>query len=297
MLSGALAGLRRPETCSNGPWVSDGESATHYCRGDFLEENAQFEDIFRVFEKGIELSGWPYCSSIWLLYLQRFVKVVQGGKRERARDLFEEALRDAPSKESLPIFILYARFEEDFGLFGRAMDVYRRVNHMQSDDLLDVWIAAACRHLGVGRARDPYEWAIGRFRGQRAVDWCGKYAGFEVRLTKFDRAHAIYAHGTEFANPEECPGFWDSFEHFEQTHGTKQTYQEMLSQKNLARAKFNTSIHIGIARAGLGGEDEDQELAYAEATRIVMEQEQKIPETIFDAGSFTVLERFKRKKK
>jgi pre-mRNA-splicing factor SYF1 len=264
----------------------------------FLEESAQFEDMFRVFEKGIELSGWPYCGSIWLMYLQKFVKFVQGGRRERARDLFEEALREAPSKESLPIFVLYARFEEDFGLFARAMDVYRRgVDCTQSDDLLDVWIAAACRHLGVGGAREPYELAIGRFRGQRAVDWCVKYAGFEARLTEFDRARAIYAHGTQFANPEECAGFWDSFERFEQTHGTRETYQEMLSQKNLARAKFNTSVHVGIARAGLGGEDEDQELADAEATRIVMEQEQKIPETIFDAGSFTVLERFQRKKK
>jgi pre-mRNA-splicing factor SYF1 len=263
----------------------------------FLAENNQPDEMFRVFERGIAMSGWPHCASLWLRYVDSFVCHYQNTKRERTRDLFEEALKDAPPTESLPLFLLYAKFEEDFGIFRRAMAIYRRAaDRSASDAVIHVWVASAVKHLGVATAREPYEYAIANFKDDRVIDWCLRYALLESRLLEFDRARAAFLHGTQFADPARFPSFWDAYERLEIDHGTRESYEEMLSQRNLAAARFNTAVYQGLANAGLAESDEEKELAEAEATRKVMEQEQKIPETIFDAGSFTVLERFQKKK-
>lgn len=40
----------------------------------FLEENQYFEESFKVYERGIELFGWPIAFELWNIYLERFVK-------------------------------------------------------------------------------------------------------------------------------------------------------------------------------------------------------------------------------
>lgn len=46
-----------------------------------------------------------------------------GSKLERARDLFETALRDAPPEKAKPLFLEYAALEEQHGLARHAMEV------------------------------------------------------------------------------------------------------------------------------------------------------------------------------
>lgn len=46
-----------------------------------------------------------------------------GAKLERARDLFETALRDAPEEKAKPLFLEYAALEEQHGLARHAMEV------------------------------------------------------------------------------------------------------------------------------------------------------------------------------
>lgn len=46
-----------------------------------------------------------------------------GSKLERARDLFETALRDAPPEKAQPLFLEYAALEEQHGLARHAMEV------------------------------------------------------------------------------------------------------------------------------------------------------------------------------
>jgi pre-mRNA-splicing factor SYF1 len=63
---------------------------------------------------------------IWLAYLKRFMQRYGGKKVERTRDLFEQAVEKAPSVEGKKLYLLYAKFEEDFGLARRAMNIYER---------------------------------------------------------------------------------------------------------------------------------------------------------------------------
>ncbi|OHT06115.1 Pre-mRNA-splicing factor SYF1 [Tritrichomonas foetus] len=265
----------------------------------FLEDSKHYDEMFRVFERGINQVGWPNCSALWLFYLHKFVSTYGGKHRERTRDLFEDALNEAPPKEAQAIFILYAKFEEDFGMMRRAMEIYRRASDIcKSDEVIHVWVAAACRLYGVAKAREVYEYAVSQFAGdRRCSEWCLRYAALETKLTEYERARTIYIHGGQFAEPDTFAHYWDEYEEFEKKHGTKQTYKEMLSQKNVAVARFNRTIHVGLAQEGKGivSKDEDEELNDVEATREVLNAEVKIPETIYDGGSFTAIERFAKR--
>jgi len=93
---------------------------------NFLEENEYWEESFKVYERGVELFTYPIAFEIWNTYLSKFVKRYGGNKIERARDLFEQALKDCPEKFVKPIFLMYAALEEEHGLAKRAMGVLER---------------------------------------------------------------------------------------------------------------------------------------------------------------------------
>lgn len=85
-----------------------------------LEEHKRFEEAFRVYEKGIAVFTYPHVAPIWLCYLRKFVSRNAGRKLERTRDLFEQACRTAPKEHSRKLYLLYAKFEETYGL-GKSM--------------------------------------------------------------------------------------------------------------------------------------------------------------------------------
>jgi pre-mRNA-splicing factor SYF1 len=59
---------------------------------------------------------------------------VKGGEKlERARDLFEQALEKCPEKSCKPIFLMYAKLEEEYGLARRAMNIYDRATQVVAD--------------------------------------------------------------------------------------------------------------------------------------------------------------------
>lgn len=58
---------------------------------------------------------------------------------ERARDLFEQALEKCPAKSCKPIFLMYAKLEEEHGLAKRAMSIYERATQVvNNEDKFDV---------------------------------------------------------------------------------------------------------------------------------------------------------------
>lgn len=255
--------------------------------GHFLEHGEHTDEMFRVYERGIAALGWPNCIRLWLRYLHKFVETYRHTKRERTRDLFEEALKDAPVTHAVPLFILYAKFEEDYGIYEKAMAIYERGFELTgSDDLLNVWLVSASRLFGVTRARSVYERAIASHQGATLIQWCCRYAALETKLMEFDRARCVFAHGAQAADPEKFPLFWTEYEKFELTHGTKETYAEMLALKNVVSAHFSQA-HVMFEPSRVNEPlSEAQELADVEAARQVMVQEQQIPETIFDVDRF-----------
>lgn len=214
---------------------------------NYLEEKSYFEDSFKVYERGLELFKYPIAFEIWNIYLTKFIKRYGGSKLERARDLFEQAIEHCPAKYAKPIFLLYGKLEEDYGLAKHAMRIYDRATRAVGDkdrfDMFMFYIAKATSAFGVTSTREIYERAIEVLPDQKAKDMCLKYAEMERKLGEVDRARAIYGHASQFCDPKANPSFWQMWHDFEVQHGNEDTFKEMLRIKRSVQAQFNTEIN------------------------------------------------------
>lgn len=83
-----------------------------------------FEESFKVFERAVLLFSWPNSYEIWLTYISTIIQVFGGSKLERVRHVFKQCLSDCPYDKKKLFFLMYADFEENFGLTSRAMEIY-----------------------------------------------------------------------------------------------------------------------------------------------------------------------------
>ncbi|KAJ7168173.1 hypothetical protein C8R43DRAFT_1094750 [Mycena crocata] len=210
----------------------------------FLEENKYFEDSFKVYERGVELFTFPVSFEIWNIYLSKFVKRYGGSKLERARDLFEQALEKCPPKSSKPLFLMYAKLEEDFGLAKRSMSIFDRATQLVSDEdkfeMFTIYIAKATANYGLPATRPIYERALEVLPDRQTAEMCLRFAALERKLGEIDRARAIYAHASQFCDPRVNPQFWSEWNTFEIETGSEDTFREMLRIKRSVQAQFNT---------------------------------------------------------
>ena len=175
--------------------VSTPAIVLNYAR--MLDDAGYHEASFGAYERGVALFRWPHVRELWSAYLGAFVARFGGAKLERARDLFEQALDGCPPEETGPIFLLYAKLEEDHGLVRNAMSVYDRaastVTLEQRYALFNMYIAKAAEYFGVTKTRDIYEQAINALPQDRSTEMCQRYANLERKLGEVDRARAIYS--------------------------------------------------------------------------------------------------------
>ena len=70
----------------------------------------------------------------------------------------------APPDEKKPLYLQWAKLEEDYGLAKRAMNVYdeavRAVPNSEKMDMYEIYIARAAELFGVPRTRQIYEVSI-----------------------------------------------------------------------------------------------------------------------------------------
>ncbi|RDB20992.1 Pre-mRNA-splicing factor SYF1 [Hypsizygus marmoreus] len=210
----------------------------------FLEENKYFEESFKIYERGVELFTFPISFEIWNIYLAKFVKRYGGSKLERARDLFEQALEKCPPKSCKPLFLMYAKLEEDFGLAKRSMSIFDRATQVVADEdkfeMFSIYIAKATANYGLPATRPIYERALEVLPDRQTAEMCLRFAALERKLGEIDRARAIYAHASQFCDPRVHPQFWTEWNSFEIETGSEDTFREMLRIKRSVQAQFNT---------------------------------------------------------
>ncbi|CAG0892203.1 unnamed protein product [Cyprideis torosa] len=189
----------------------------------FLEENSYFEEAFKVYEKGIALFKFAKCA-----YIER-----------------------GPQKRWLipiPIYLLYAKLEEEFGLARHAMAVYERackaVLPEQKFDMYNIYIQKAAEIYGVTKTREIYEAAIEALPDAQAREMGLRFADLERKLGEIDRARAIYAHCSEMCDPRVTAEFWQTWKDFEVKHGNEDTIREMLRIKRSVQALYNTQVNM-----------------------------------------------------
>lgn len=210
---------------------------------DLLIEKKFFEDAFKVYEKGLEIFSYPHVKEIWIAYLTNFVKRYEGRKMERARDLFEQVLKDCPQKHAKAFYLLYAQLEEKYGLMRRAMAIYDRAcTHIEESERYGVfvmYIKKTEENFGVTRTRPIYEKAIEVLPEDKVRVMCVRFAEVERKLGEIDRARAIFAHGAQYCDPQRVLSFWKYWHDFEVQHGNEDTFREMLRIKRSVQAKFS----------------------------------------------------------
>jgi len=220
--------------------------------GMFLDENNYFEEAFKAYEKGIALFKWPNVYDIWNTYLTKFVDRYGGKKLERARDLFEQCLETCPPKFAKPIYLLYAKLEEDHGLARHAMEIYDRTTRaVQIEDqyeMFNIYIKRAAELFGVTHTRPIYEKAIEVLNEEQSREMCMRFADLERKLGEIDRARALYAYCSQICDPRSTASFWQSWKEFEITHGNEDTVREMLRIKRSVQAKYNTQVNFMSAQ-------------------------------------------------
>ncbi|KAI9487355.1 MAG: pre-mRNA splicing factor Syf-1 [Benjaminiella poitrasii] len=208
----------------------------------FLEENQYFEESFKVYERGIELFGWPIAFELWNIYLEKFLKRYGGSKLERSRDLFEQALEGCPPKFAKPIFLMYGKLEEEHGLARHAMRIYDRATKGVADEdrmeMFEYYIAKATESFGIMASREIYERAIEALPDKDVRVMCLRYAKLERKLGEIDRARAIYGYASQLYDPRKQAGFWKTWHDFEVQHGNEDTFKEMLRIKRSVQATF-----------------------------------------------------------
>ncbi|KAK3188096.1 hypothetical protein Dsin_027657 [Dipteronia sinensis] len=214
-----------------------------------LEEHKYFEDAFKVYERGVKIFKYPHVKDIWVTYLSKFVKRYGKTKLERARELFDNAVETAPADAVKPLFLQYAKLEEDYGLAKRAMKVYNQATKAVPNNeklaMYEIYIARAAEIFGVPKTREIYEQAIESGLPDRDVKtMCLKYSELEKSLGEIDRARAIYVFASQFADPRSDGDFWNRWNEFEVQHGNEDTFREMLRIKRSVTASYSQTHFI-----------------------------------------------------
>ncbi|ESO01455.1 hypothetical protein HELRODRAFT_100710 [Helobdella robusta] len=218
----------------------------------YLEELNYFEEAFKAYEKGIALFKWPNVYEIWNTYLTKFIARYKGDKLERARDLFEQCLEKCPAKFAKPIYLMYAKLEEDFGQARHAMEVYDKATKgvLPEDqyEMYNMYIRRATDLYGLTHTRGIYHKAIEALTDDQAKDMSMRFADLECKLGEIDRARAIYAHCSQMCDPRVAVDFWKTWKDFEIRHGNEDTLREMMRTKRSVMAIFNTQVNFMSAQ-------------------------------------------------
>ncbi|KAJ6999716.1 hypothetical protein NC653_010455 [Populus alba x Populus x berolinensis] len=150
----------------------------------------------------------------------------------------------APADSVKPLYLQYAKLEEDFGLAKRAMKVYdqatKAVPNNEKLSMYEIYIARAAEIFGVPKTREIYEQAIESGLPDKDVKtMCLKYADLEKNLGEIDRARGIYVFASQFADPRSDLDFWNQWHEFEVQHGNEDTFREMLRIKRSVSASYS----------------------------------------------------------
>ena len=211
---------------------------------DFLWGRNYFQDCFKVYERGIELFGFPAAMDMWVLYLQRFME--RSESRERTRELFEQSLDGCPQKFCKQLYLLFAKFEEERGSVQRMCTVYTKavdqVELKERKEVYELYISKVREFFGLPATRPVFEKALQDCPDNDARELALRFIEVEISLGEVDRARAIYGYACQFSEPKTQAVFWEKWKEFEVQYGNEDTFKEMLRLKRSVSAKYGQDI-------------------------------------------------------
>lgn len=228
----------------------------HYAQ--LLEDNKYFEDSFKAYERSLNLFTYPQNYVLWSTYLTKFISRYSGTQIERTRDIFEQILRSFPHRNeknfdievdpyyARDIYLLYAEFEEKYGLIKRAISIYNRglksVPLKVVSDLYIVYINRTSEYFGAAKTREIFEDAILNVPRNEIPMLCLRYVELERKIGEIDRARAIFVGCAKYCNPNTEKEFWIQWEKFEEEFTNFDAYREMLRIKKSVSMTYTSAI-------------------------------------------------------
>ncbi|KAL9649719.1 hypothetical protein ABK040_009534 [Willaertia magna] len=261
-----------------------------------LIENRYFEEAFKVFERAISLFHYPQVYPIWIQYLLQFVNRYQHTKAERTRDLFEQAIKQLPfySKDEASLqfststkhtvknihardfYLLYANFEENYGMTSKAINIYNRAiqsvtsNSLEQFQLYQIYLTRVYEMFGISKTREVLDNALntssenndGSENSMKFIrDLSLRYIYIELKLGEVDRCRSIFGFASSFCNPEmkdNLDKFWNRWDKFEKQFGNIETFKEMLRVKRFVKQQFNVSTNTNLLTAQVNSAKRDR---------------------------------------
>ncbi|BBH00816.1 Tetratricopeptide repeat-like superfamily protein [Prunus dulcis] len=223
---------------------------------DLEESLGKLESTRAVYERILDLKiATPQIIINYALLLEEHKYFEDAFKRygkkelERARQLFEDAVQAAPADAKKPLYLQFAKLEEDYGLAKRAMKVYheatKAVPNHEKLSMYEIYIARAAEIFGIPKTREIYEQAIESGLPDKDVKtMCLKYAELEKSLGEIDRARGVYIFASQFSDPRSDVDFWNKWHEFEVQHGNEDTFREMLRIKRSVSASYSQTHFI-----------------------------------------------------
>nr|CCA17964.1 premRNAsplicing factor SYF1 putative [Albugo laibachii Nc14] len=224
----------------------------------YLEEHKYFEDSFRAFERGLDIfPKFPHARALWDTYLTKFVDRYKESKLERARDLYEQAVKAVPITAAKDFYLKYIDFEEKCGMLRNVMALFDRATDeigqascsstgQDQMEMFQLYVQKAQKYFGVAKVREVYQRGIDKLPDAFVVPLCLSFSTLEIKLGEIDRARAIYTHASQFADPRKHEDtFWKLWHDFEVAHGSELTFLEMLRVKRSVVALYaHVNYHI-----------------------------------------------------
>ena len=212
-----------------------------------LKENDYFNDMFKIFEKGISLFPWPHVEDIWLNYLDLFIKIYKDERLYQTRNLFDRALKNAPTNNSRTLYLLLANMEEEWGDPNKALKAISDLCDLSPNDkkfeCYLFYIVKAEELSGIMLAREVYEKALRSLTDLfELYSLCLNYSAKELLLGEIDRSRAIFEYGSQFADPSIAPKYWSTWNDFEMEYGNAETLRKMLRTKRTISSQFNPNL-------------------------------------------------------
>lgn len=229
---------------------------------DILQKRKFFDDAFQVYERGIGAFRWPHVFDIWIIYLSKYVSRYGHRRLERARDLFEAAVKDIPPVHALKLYFMYYKFEEQYGLVRNMLSIlHRAAQVVPVEERLTVYklLVATVRrplhlmchlsvqtaeHFGVTKTRMLFEEALGQVTDDQVLEVGAHFAELETSLMEIDRARGVYEHVSQYADPSRNPEFWSRWRAFEVLHGDESTFRELLRKRRAVQAQFEEAAGL-----------------------------------------------------
>jgi len=228
-----------------------------------------------VCERAIETFSWPHAYEIWIAYLENITGRFKEKKVDRIRELFLKCLRSLPvhaemdeaqktskrgrvKQQGKIFYLMYAEFEEQYGLINHAMAIYDRAlkdlyDSEEKFEMFNLYLAKATQYFGVTRSRQIFERAFTLLSGPELIQVGLRFAKVERKLGEVERARNVYTHLSQFCNPlglHQGEGatsnwsqvFWSVWEKFEIQHGDEDSYTDYARVKRSVELRYGSVV-------------------------------------------------------